>query len=223
MMSNLNWIRSKEKQPCYKSPGADLLLLILLLLLFKKFKTMKTTTKIFATVAFAMGFTFAVNAQSSVTQAITANATVQTQLVVTQVQPLEFGTVDNVVAQTKTVSVLGVATSSGGAAGQTGVQQGIGKIVRTGNAIITYKLSAVPTNLAGPTSSLLPIGSFVTSYSSTQVGTQTAGNATVGTDTQVAGTGTDIFVHIGATVTPDATTTATGTHTGEITLSAEYN
>ena len=184
---------------------------------------MKTTTKIFATVAFAMGFTFAVNAQSSVTQAITANATVQTQLVVTQVQPLEFGTVDNVVAQTKTVSVLGVATSSASDPGQNGVQEGVGKIVRTGNAIVDYRLTSVPTNLAGPTSSLLPIGTFVTSYSMTQGGAQTAGNTTVASDTQVAGTGTDIYVHIGATVTPDATTTSAGTHTGSITLTAEYN
>jgi hypothetical protein len=184
---------------------------------------MKTLIKFIATFVLMMGFTFVVNAKLPVDQSITANASVQTQLVITQVQPLMFGSVDNVIAQTKTISVLGVATSSGSDPGQNGVQEGIGKIVRTGNAIIDYRLSTVPTNLAGPSSSLLPIGTFVTSYSMTQGGTQAAGNATVGSDTQVAGTGTDIYVHIGATVTPDATTTSAGTHTGVITLTAEYN
>jgi len=184
---------------------------------------MKTNLKIFAAVGIMMGFAMGVNAQNSVTQGVTANASVQTKLVLSQIQPLEFGTVDNVVAQTKTISVLGVATSSGDAPAQTGVQQGIGKIVRTGDAMITYKLSSVPTNLSGPSTSVLPIGSFVTSYSFTQAGAQSAGNATVGSDTPVSGTGTDIFVHIGATVTPSAATTSVGLHTASITLSAEYN
>jgi hypothetical protein len=184
---------------------------------------MKTSLKFLAAIGIMMGFAAVANAQSPVTQGVTANASVQTKLVLSQVQPLEFGTVDNVAAQTKTISVLGVATSSGNAPGQNGVQQGIGKIVRTGDAMITYKLSSTPTNLTGPSSSLLPIGSYVTAYSFTQGGAQTAGNVTVGSDTPVSGTGTDIFVHIGATVTPDATTTSVGIHTASITLSAEYN
>lgn len=184
---------------------------------------MKTKMRFFAAIGIMMGFAVGANAQNAVTQGVTANASVQTKLALSQVSPLEFGTVDNVVDQTKTISVLGVATSSGNAPAQTGVHQGIGKIVRTGNAMITYKLSSVPTDLAGPSGSLLPIGSFVTAYSSEEGGTQTDGNTTVSSDTPVSGTGTDIFVHIGATVTPDATTTSIGTHTASITLSAEYN
>jgi len=184
---------------------------------------MKTNLKIFAAVGIMLGFVMGANAQSAVTHGVTANASVQTKLLVSQVQPLEFGTVDNVDAQTKTVSVDGTATSSGSAPGQTGVQAGIGQIVRTGDAMITYKLVSPITNLAGPSGSLLPIKDFVTSYSFTQGGVKTAGNA-VASDTPVQGTGNDIFVYIGATVTPDATkTTSVGLHTASITLSAEYN
>jgi len=179
--------------------------------------------KFFAALAIMLGFTVSTMAQSAVTQNVTANATVQSQLVVTEIQPLEFGTVDNVVAQTKVVSPAGVASSSGGSVAQTGVQEGVGKIVRTGG-IVTYKLVTPPSNLAGTAGSLLPIGSYTTAYSTvTQVAAQTAGNATVTNATSVAAGTSDIYVHIGATVTPSAATTSTGTHTAEITLSAEYN
>jgi len=184
---------------------------------------MKTNLKIFAAVGIMLGFVMGANAQSAVTHGVTANASVQTKLLVSQVQPLEFGTVDNVDAQTKTVSVDGTATSSGSAPGQTGVQAGIGQIVRTGDAMITYKLVSPITNLAGPSGSLLPIKDFVTSWSFTQGGAKTSGNATVANDTPVSGVGANIFVYIGATVTPDATTNSIGLHTASITLSAEYN
>jgi len=184
---------------------------------------MKTSIKFLAALAIMMGFTLMANAQSPVTHPVTANATVQTQLLVTQYQPLNFGTVDNVVAQTKTVSVLGVASSSGGSVAQTGVQEGVGEIVRTGG-VVTYKLNTPPTELSGTAGSKLPILNYTTSYSITTVGgTQTAGNSTVTLPTSVAAGTDDIYVHIGATVSPSAATTSTGNHTADITLSAEYN
>ena len=181
-------------------------------------------TKIFVVLLMMVGFGVGVKAQSPVTQAVTSNANVQTQLVLSQVQPLEFGIVDNVATQSKTVSRTGVASSSGGSVAQTGVQEGIGKIVRTGsNTNITYKLTSIPTNLDGPSSSLLPIGSFVTSYSFSQAGSQTNMTTSADADTEITTGGNDIFIHIGATVTPSAATTSIGTHTGTVTLSAEYN
>ncbi len=185
---------------------------------------MKSTIKIFAVFAMVVGFAVGAKAQSAVPADITANANVQTQLTVVEQQSLEFGTVNNKSGETKTISVAGVASSSGGAVAQTGVRQGIGKITRSGDAQITYVLSSVPTVLK-PSSgtSELPISNFTTAYSSTISGAQTAGNATVSLPTTVAGTGNDIFIHIGATVTPSSATTSTGIHTGEITLSAIYN
>jgi len=184
---------------------------------------MKTSIKFFAALAIMMGFTLLANAQSPVTNTVTANATVETKLVVTQFQALNFGTVDNVIAQTKVVSPAGVASSSGGSVAQTGVQEGIGEIVRSGG-VVTYKLVTPPATLAGPSGSLLPIGNYTTAYSiTTSGGTQTAGNATVTLPTSVAAGTDDIYVHIGATVTPSAATTLIGNHTNTITLSAEYN
>lgn len=185
---------------------------------------MKTKMKMFAAIALAMGFVSGAMAQSAVTGNVKANASVQTKLSVTSFQSLEFGTVDNVSGQSKTVSLLDVATSSGDAAGQADVKHGIGKIVRTGGAIITYKLVSPPTALAGPEGSFLPIKDFVTAYSSTEEGPQTSGSGTVVSETVVDDTtGNEIFVHIGATVTPSIATTKIGTHTADITLSAEYN
>ena len=185
---------------------------------------MKTSIKFFAALAIMMGFALMANAQNSVTNTVTANATVQTKLVVSQLQALNFGTVDNVSGVSKTVSVLGVASTSGTAApAQTGVQEGNGEIVRTGG-VVTYKLNTPPTELSGTAGSKLPILNYTTSYSITTVGgTQTAGNSTVTLPTSVAAGTDDIYVHIGATVSPSAATTLTGNHTADITLSAEYN
>jgi len=185
---------------------------------------MKTSIKFFAALTIMMGFMMMANAQNAVTYPVTANATVQTKLVVSQLQALNFGTVDNVSGVSKTVSVLGVASTSGTAApAQTGVQEGIGEIVRTGG-VVTYKLVTPPATLAGPSGSLLPIGNYTTAYSiTTSGGAQTAGNATVTNPTSVAAGTDDIYVHIGATVTPSAATTLIGNHTNTITLSAEYN
>jgi len=185
---------------------------------------MKTSIKFFAALTIMMGFMMMANAQNAVTYPVTANATVQTKLVVSQLQALNFGTVDNVSGVSKTVSVLGVASTSGTASpAQTGVQEGIGEIVRTGG-VVTYKLVSPPANLVGPTPSLLPIGTYTTAYSvATSGGAQTAGNSTVTNPTSVAAGTDDIYVHIGATVTPSAATTLPGSHTADITLSAEYN
>lgn len=186
---------------------------------------MKTKMKFFAALAIMMGFAVSAMAQSAVTTPITAKATVQSKLVVTQVQALNFGTVDKVIAQTKVVSPAGVASSSGGSVAQTDVQEGVGKIVRSGG-VVTYKLSSTPSELSGvtTTTSKLPIGNYTTAYSlATQAATPTVGNVTATSPTTVAAGTDDIYVHIGATVTPSAATTASEEHTATITLSAEYN
>jgi hypothetical protein len=185
---------------------------------------MKKTIQIFAALVIMMAISVGAKAQSPVANSVEANANVQSQLVVSQQQPLQFGSVNNKIAETKIVSLLGVATSSGGAVAQTGVQQGIGKITRTGDAKVAYKLTVV-SDLDGPSGSKLPIKDFITAYNfdGTTTTAQTAGNTTVTAETIVAGTGNDIYVHIGATVTPSAATTSTGLHKANITLTATYN
>lgn len=177
--------------------------------------------------ALTMGIVVSANAQQAVTGDVNANALVQSVLLVSEQHPLEFGIIDKFTGRTKTISVLGVATTNGNALSIAGpTRQGVGKIVRSGNTTITYKLVSPPTELSGATttSSKLPIGTYVTAYNFADNTTgQTAGNSTVTDETTVSGTGTDIYVHIGATVTVSAATTASETHTAAITLSAEYN
>jgi hypothetical protein len=187
--------------------------------------TMKTTMKFFAAIAIMMCFTMGAMAQNAVTGSVNASASVQTKLDVSQDQALNFGIVDNVLGQTKTVSVTGIATSGGNAVSTTGVTAGIGKIIRTGDAIVTYKLSVVPPFLAGSGVNKLPIGTWTTSYILTTKSNegQSAGNVVVASETQVAGSGGTIYVYIGATVTPSSDTVDIGEYSGALTLSAEYN
>jgi len=185
---------------------------------------MKTTMKFFAAVGIMMGFAVGANAQNSVTNNVNANASVQSLITVVESHALEFGTVDKVNGQWKKVTTAGVVTSSGNAPGSEGVSPGIGLITRSGDAIITYKLISPPEFLLKGATSKLPISNYVTAYSIGLAGDKSIEKTVVTDETTVAGKGDEIYVYIGATVTPDATNTMeTGIHTAQITLSAEYN
>jgi hypothetical protein len=182
----------------------------------------KSTIKIVAAITIVLGFALTTMGQNPVTGDITAHANVIAALAVSQQQTLEFGQVIPSYV-TKTVSTTGVATVGTGNVSSQGVQQGIGKIVKATGTSITYKLNSPPANLTF-SSNNLAIGSYVTAYSLTTTGgTQTSGNATVTLPTTVpSGSETDVYVHIGATVSP-ISNQAIGLYTGTITLSAEYN
>ncbi len=181
---------------------------------------MKTTMKFFAALAIMMGFTVGAMAQSSKTGEVTAHATVQKKLEVTQTLSLEFGIVDK--GQNKIVGVSGLATSDGGSSvSQTGVQTGVATIVRSGT--VTYTLTPSADFLVGGSDGVshLAFGNLTSAY---VVGAAEPvdGSGGVLSTTVSAGFSEDIIVRIGATVSPDANTSI-GNYTGTITLSAAYN
>lgn len=167
-------------------------------------------------------------AQSATTENIDINAHVVSPILVDAIQDLNFGIVENTSTLTKTIAPTGVVSSSAGTPSEIGTQAGIGKITRSGDAAVNYRLTNVPTNLehdVAVENHLLPVSAFTTAYTFTGAPILedfTSGNATVSEDTLVEGTGDEIFVFIGATVAP-AANMVSGNYSGEVTLSAEYN
>jgi spore coat protein U-like protein len=179
------------------------------------------TNKFFMAIAmtlFIISGSVTVWAQSSeVTENVPVTATVYAQLLLSAESDLDFGSVANVDGLAKSVSVDGEA----GYGSDGNVTAGLVKIVRAEDAEITFRLDAPPTALVGPEAAELPIGNWLTAFSYSEEGAKTD-TAAAAEDTVVAGEGTDVFVFIGATVTPGATTTV-GAYTGTVTVSAEYN
>ena len=183
---------------------------------------MKKTVKILIAALFAVGFGSLANAQSA---SISANATVISELKVTNNANLNFGTV--VVGQTKKIDGYGnVEVSTGPKLGSTSLG-GFRIEAQTGsNVRLTFEF---PTNLSTTEGALLPI-SFT--------GTEGASSATIDlgegdrnefnprSPYQINGflsgaTGSYMQVFIGGNV--NATGVTAGTYTGTITLSATYN
>ncbi|HNY02438.1 MAG TPA: DUF4402 domain-containing protein [Bacteroidales bacterium] len=186
---------------------------------------MKTIFRFIATLAVVLGFgTFAMAQNQQQSSDIRVGAWVSSELAVSQIDSLFFGTIAQTSGLTKTVAPDGTVTGSAGGA-QYGVHAGVGKIVRSGDAQVDYKLSNVPTVLTKFNgTATMNIGSFATAYDFQNPGsTFNAGEGTVTDWTTVSGTGNDIYVFIGATITTTANTTALGEYGDKCTLVAEYN
>lgn len=163
---------------------------------------MRTTVRIATAVALLAGVASAAHAQSQ-TASITAQAIVQSPLNVTAGNNLDFGNVLPGVAKAVAASDAGAGTFR--IQGQS-----------TFEVAMTYTL---PTNLSDGTNNL-PIGTWGGLHNGTN---STAGATAFSpgvSNVDVYGTG-DIWVFLGATVTPGASQPA-GTYTGTIQLDVAY-
>jgi hypothetical protein len=193
-------------------------------------KTMKKTIKILVAAVLAVGFGSLANAQSA---SISANATVISELTVTNQANLNFGTV--VVGQVKTIdSYLNTATVSTGIALGTS-NRGAFTVAAQAGSNVTLEFS-LPTTLTGGAGTLPISFSWLNSedipVESVTITVEDEGykifdpknsyTFPTGFPTLEAIAGTNsVFVYIGGRV--DATGVTAGTYTGTITLSATYN
>nr|MBI1229443.1 hypothetical protein [Cytophagales bacterium] len=197
---------------------------------------MKKTIKILTAAILAVSFGSLVHAQSAT---ISANATVVSEIAVARVADLNFGTL--VTGQIKTIFYDGsVFVSTGSALGS--ANRGEFTVAAAAGSDVRLSFN-LPTNLAGPGASTLPIDFAWEDVS--PFGSVTSNNVLVvgqeGDQTQIfnpplgpisvydssfptfeaiAGTNS-VRVFIGAQV--DATGVSAGSYTGTITLSATYN
>jgi hypothetical protein len=153
-----------------------------------------------------------VSTAAAQTATINATATVLQPITATGAQDLAFGNVFPGVAKT-------IAYTDAANAGQFSISGDGGA-----NVTISFTL---PTDLTGPSSSTLPIGSW-TGYhnatnSSTSGGTAFTPSATAESATLsgTSGTAGSLFVFLGATVTPTTTQTQ-GSYTGTVQMTVAY-
>lgn len=199
---------------------------------------MKKTIKIVIAAVFAVGFGSFANAQSA---SISANATVISEIVVANVNNLNFGTV--VAGQKKRIDYLGnVSVSIGSAVGP--ITMGEFTVAAQAGSDVRFSFT-LPANLISPSNATMPYvlnwqevdpdGDGVSTF--TRYGgivIQQAGgggSAIMGNNFSFPGNSFPTFqaipgtnsvrVFIGGQV--DATSATAGTYTGTITLNATYN
>ena len=165
---------------------------------------MRTTTVLSALVA--AGLTVgAATAEAQNSATIQATATVLSALQVTEGQDLTFGNVTPGVAKT-------VAIADAGA--------GRFDIVKAATSGVTLSFT-LPANLTSGANSL-PIGTWSGGYNTTQTptGATTFTPSAGGFNTAVT-PGTELYVYVGATVSPGAAQAA-GAYSGDVTMSVVY-
>jgi hypothetical protein len=185
---------------------------------------MKTTIKIFATLAVVLGFAMGAMAQSDNDQ-IAGKAIVLQAMDVTGVTDLDFGWVSPGLA--KTIDLENVAT--GGQVGVGTESTGVFTVSAAAGSDVQIQFTNLPANLEYG-SEELPIDAYTAGYDTEDpfdAGTTftPATGIRVNTGvfpTNVIGSVNGIYVFIGATVTPDASQAA-GTYEADITLTATYN
>jgi spore coat protein U-like protein len=185
---------------------------------------MQNTAKILIMAAFAVGFGTFANAQSA---SISANATVVSEIVVANVNNLNFGTV--VVGQKKSITAYEVEeVSSGPVLGSANPGRFRVNAQRGSYVSISFDF---PTNLLGTGGSQLPIY-FSWDAQPDKVIVVTDGDYNEAAPL-ILGTAYQINNYNALSETPfyefviggqvDATSATAGTYTGTITLSATYN
>ena len=178
---------------------------------------MKKTVKVLIAAVFAVGFGSLANAQSA---SISANATVISQLVVTNNANLNFGTV--VVGQTKSIDAYEtIAVSTGPTLGSANRGRFVVRAQQGSNVQLTFVL---PADLRTAGGAILPISFDFDDQVAAVEDNDSGYTVFYPTDAyQITGFGdSPVNVWIGGKV--DAATGVTaGTYTGTITLSATYN
>jgi hypothetical protein len=165
---------------------------------------MRTATVLSAVLAAGLSFgAVAVEAQTSAS--INATATVLSAVTVTGVQDLQFGNVTPGVDKTVVIADAGAGRFD---------------VTKAANEGVTLSFT-LPTDLSDGTNNL-PIGTWTGGWNTTQTpaGATSFTPSPAGTNT-AATAGTDIFVYVGATVSPAAAQPA-GSYAGTVTMSVVY-
>ena len=180
--------------------------------------------KLFAAITIMLGFSMMSKAQ---TADMTATAAVVNALAVTVTQPLNFGNIlkPSGSSVTRIVALDDQATGSATAVAGVTPKHGIFKIVKGANTNLSVTYTAIAGTLTGAGAPMAMSGyvskcNINSTDGSTGVDVSCVALAPTSITTLTAAT--DIYVHIGGTVTA-ADAQLAGVYTGTITLQATYN